>query len=51
MNSKNYTKELKKKVWRILERNGKLEKKEYARYIDNELFKDFLELCKWYKTK
>jgi hypothetical protein len=47
----NIEKKLKTKVWKVLERNGKLEKKEYARYIDDELFKDILELIKWGITK
>ena len=42
-------KELKKRMFRVLDSHGKLRKESYTRYIDEALFKDFLRLCRWYR--
>jgi nitroreductase len=47
----NGNKKLKIKMYKLLDKHGKLRKEPYAKHIDDELFKDILELCKWYEKQ
>jgi hypothetical protein len=43
-----HQKELKKKMFKLLDKHGKLRKEPWAKYIDEELWKDFIHLCEWH---